>query len=384
MQQTHTLQASGLEHYLPLFLTQGGVGGLKPWQWLGLLLGAVLALLFGMLLERVVLAAANRVARLTKVNWDDHLIAAARGPMRLLLFAALLALLTRWLDFHDKAQEVSDLVSRSAIIYSCAWYLLRLFRMISDWVQAKAVGTDPDEALRMRGLRTQVTVLRHVLDFTVVVVSAALFLMQFQMVRTVGVSLLASAGLAGLVLGLAAQKTISNLLAGIQLSITQPVRIGDTVIVEGEWGWIDELTLTYVVVRTWDVRRLIIPIGNFLEKPFQNWSRVNASMLGTVEIRADYSANVDAFRAELDRLLADEGKALWDGKAKGVQVTDASERTILIRCLVSADPAKLWDLRCLVREKMIVFMAQHPGWMPVVRNETLTAPMSQVPKARAG
>lgn len=365
----HTLRASALERHLPAILVQEKFAGLEPWQWLGLLAGGVLAFLLGWLLERVVLGLAMRVAGLTHFTWDDNLILAARGSLRLLVFAALWAALTRWIGLSAGGQDASDLLSRSVVIVSGAWFCLRLLRLVSEWVQARAVGDSPQALGRLRGLRTQVIVFRRVLEVAVVVVASALFLMQFQLVRTVGVSLLASAGIAGLVLGLAAQKSIGSLLAGIQLSITQPVRLGDTVIVEGEYGVVEELSLTYVVVRVWDARRLIIPIGNFLDQPFQNWSRVPESMLGTVELRVDFSADPEAFRQELGRLLSTEGAKLWDGKVQGVQVTDTSERTMLLRILVSADPSKLFDLRCLLRERLIAFLKARPDWMPLTRNE---------------
>ena len=200
-------------------------------------------------------------------------------------------------------------------------------------------------------------------------------LLQFEAVRNVGVSLLASAGLAGLVVGLAAQKSISTLLAGIQLSITQPVRIGDTVIVENEWGWIEEITLTYVVVKVWDLRRLVVPMSHFLDKPFQNWSKVSPEILGTAELFVDYRTDVAAVRAELARLLRDESQGLWDGRAQGLQVTGFSERTMTLRALVSAaDAGKAFDLRCLVREKLIAYLQRQPAGLPVVRAEALFAP----------
>ncbi len=243
---------------------------------------------------------------------------------------------------------------------------------MTRFINDRVVSESPENVARVRGLQTQVTMLRHVLEVAVVIVAGALVLMQFEVVRSVGVSLLASAGLAGLVIGLAAQKSIATLLAGIQLSITQPIRIGDTVIVEGEWGWIEEITLTYVVVKVWDLRRLVIPMTYFLEKPFQNWSKVAPEILGTAEIRVDYTADVDAIRVELDRILENEGKHLWNGKVKNVQVTDSTDRIKLLRILISAaDSGKAFELRCVIREKVLAFVStQHPEWLPVTRNET--------------
>jgi small-conductance mechanosensitive channel len=193
--------------------------------------------------------------------------------------------------------------------------------------------------------------------------------MSFEEFRRLGTGILASAGLAGLVVGLAAQKTLGNLLAGIQIAITQPIRIDDVVVVEGEWGRIEAITLTYVVVRIWDLRRLVLPISYFLEKPFQNWTRVSADVLGTVYLVVDYTVPVDEIRAQLDRIVRESN--LWDRKVCGVQVTNASERGIEVRALVSAaDSSKAWDLRCEVREKLITFLQdKYPGSLPRVRAE---------------
>jgi small-conductance mechanosensitive channel len=171
------------------------------------------------------------------------------------------------------------------------------------------------------------------------------------------------------VVGFAAQKTLGNLLAGIQIAITQPIRIDDVVIVEGEWGRIEEITLTYVVVRIWDLRRLVLPIGYFIEKPFQNWTRVSADILGTVFLYVDYTVPVDAIRAELERIV--QGSTDWDGQVCGVQVTDTSPQGIEVRALVSAtDASKAWNLRCEVREKLVSFLQrEYPGALPKLRGE---------------
>jgi small-conductance mechanosensitive channel len=153
------------------------------------------------------------------------------------------------------------------------------------------------------------------------------------------------------------------------------VRIGDTVIVENEWGWIEEITLTYVVVKVWDLRRLVVPMSHFLDKPFQNWSKVSPEILGTAELYVDYRTDVEAVRAELSRILHNEGRALWDGKVQGLQVTGFSERTMTLRALVSAaDAGKAFDLRCIVRERLIAFLQRQPAGLPVVRAEALLPP----------
>jgi small-conductance mechanosensitive channel len=187
-------------------------------------------------------------------------------------------------------------------------------------------------------------------------------------VRQFGTSILASAGIAGIVIGFAAQKTLGNVLAGIQIALTQPLLIDDIVMVEGEFGQIEEITLTYVTVRTWDLRRLVVPITQFVEKPFQNWSRVSSELLGTVILYLDYQAPMGELRKELKRLVENNPK--WDKRVCGLQVTDAKQSTIEVRALVSgADPGKLGDLRAEVREGLINFLVRnHPESLPHTRN----------------
>lgn len=364
-----TSGASGPSDFLPpLLLTT--VGGLAAWQWIALPLVLIVCFGAARLMERVLVAVALRAAGLTRATWDDELIRATRGPLRLPLFALGIAGATRLLVFPEEVQHAVDVLTRSLAIVGVAWLSLALLRT-GAVILEKRLLADHDE-LRARGAKTQLTILRRVLEAAIHLFAGAVLLMQFESVRNIGVSLLASAGIAGLVLGLAAQKSISTLLAGLQLSVTQPVRIGDTVIVENEWGWIEEITLTYVVVKVWDLRRLVVPMTYFLEKPFQNWSKVSPELLGTVELYADYRVDVDGLRTELQRILANEGKALWDGKAAGIQITGASERTITVRALISAaDSGKQWDLRCLVREKLIAFLRAQPVGLPVLRAETL-------------
>jgi small-conductance mechanosensitive channel len=359
-----------LESLPPLLFTRP-LWVLELWQWLGLALGVAGCALAARSVEGLLLRMGARATGLTKLGWDDQVLAAGQGPMRYLGFVLLVAAAGRLLLLPPPAQRMVDVGARSVVIVTVAWFLLRFVRLAALFVEQKVAHEESGEDVgRARGIRTQLAVLRRVIDVAVVLVAASLLLLQFEAVRSVGVSLLASAGLAGLVIGLAAQKSISTLLAGIQLSITQPVRIGDTVIVENEWGWIEEITLTYVVVKVWDLRRLVVPMSHFLDKPFQNWSKVSPEILGTVEVYADFRTDVDAVRAELKRILEQESEGLWDGKVQGLQVTGCSERTMLLRALVSSvDAGKSWDLRCLVREKLIVWLQRQPQGLPLVRAE---------------
>jgi small-conductance mechanosensitive channel len=227
---------------------------------------------------------------------------------------------------------------------------------------------DLPDNLSARRIYTQVSVIRKIIITTVVIIATGSVLMLFDPVRQFGTSILASAGIAGIVLGFAAQRTLGNVLAGIQIALTQPLLIDDIVVVEGEFGQIEEITLTYVTVRTWDLRRLILPITYFVEKPFQNWSRVSTDLLGAVILYLDYQAPIGELRKELKRLV--ENNAKWDRKVCGLQVTDTKQSTIEVRALVSAtDPGKLSDLRCEVREGLIEYLCRnHPESLPRQRN----------------
>ncbi|HVG60704.1 MAG TPA: mechanosensitive ion channel domain-containing protein [Hyalangium sp.] len=363
-----------LAETLPPLFFERPVLGLEPWQWLGLLVVLGAGMVLAVLLERLSLRFALQVAKWTRMGWDDSLVDAGRGPLRALSYAALVALGSSALLLPRSAQQVIKVLCQSLVIVAVAWFILRFLRVTEAYVHQKVAVTTQDTA-RLRSLGTQLAVLRRVLEVATYIVSAALLLMPFDVVRNVGVSLLASAGLAGLVIGLAAQKSISTLLAGIQLSVTQPIRLGDKVVVENEFGTVEEITLTYVVIRVWDERRLVIPITAFLDKPFQNWTRAPGSLLGAVLLQVDYSTDINALREELKRILEGEGRELWDGKVQNVVVLDVMDKTLSVRALVSAaDPSKLFDLRCLARERLVVFLRTRPGWLPTVRSETRSLP----------
>jgi small-conductance mechanosensitive channel len=223
---------------------------------------------------------------------------------------------------------------------------------------------DSEDNLLARKHATQSRILQRVAATLIVVITAAIALMTFDGVRQYGVSLLASAGAAGLVVGLALQPLLKNLIAGIQLAITQPIRLDDAVIVEGEWGNVEEISATYVVVRLWDWRRMVLPLSYFIEHPFQNWTRESSALIGTVMLYVDYSAPVGAMRAKLAEIA--RASPLWDGKVVNMQVTDFKQETMEVRMLVSAGNAgRAFDLRCEVREKMIGWLQkEYPGALP--------------------
>jgi small-conductance mechanosensitive channel len=367
-----------VERNVPEVLRSKRVWGLSAWQWLGLPLTAVLALFAGTVISTVLRYIATRLTARTATTWDDELAKSLYSPMRLFAAAIVFRFLLDLLALSAAATQIFSSLVAIATIATLAWVAVRVVTVLSRWVEEHAklsAAGAGDQELRARGIATQVRILRRVLNVAIGIIALALMLTQFELVRNVGVSLLASAGLAGVVLGFAAQRTIGSLIAGIQLSATQPIRIGDVVIVEGEWGTIEEITLTYVVVKVWDERRLIVPMTRFLEHPFQNWTKTSAQLHGTIFFQVDWTFPVDAMRQELDRIL--ENHPCWDKRTKGVVVTDAKERTLEVRVLVSAaNSDKLWNLRVDVREKLVKWLQELEGgrYLPKFRFEGAAAP----------
>ena len=254
------------------------------------------------------------------------------------------------------------------LIASITWFLIMFTAIVKTGFVRKFDITAADN-LNARRVFTQFSILQRVAIFLIVVFAIGAALMSFESIRSIGVSVFASAGVAGIILGFSAQKALGTLLAGIQIAITQPIRIDDVVIVEGEWGWIEQIYLTYVVIRIWDKRRLVVPTTYFIEKPFQNWTRENADILGTVFIYTDFMMPIDPLREELTRLLSTT--SLWDGKVNVLQVTNAVAAGMEIRALVSSkDSPTNWDLRVFIREKLIGFIQKnYPESLPKTRIE---------------
>ena len=286
-------------------------------------------------------------------------------PLRILLplFAAAI-LLPSVLEPQPRLERLLAVV----LIATMAWAAIAASRVALE-VLGERFRMDVADNLQARKIHTQIDLVRKIFVVVVVVVAGALVLMSFEPFRVMGTGLLASAGLAGLILGLAAQSTLGNLLAGFQIALTQPIRLDDVVVVEGEWGRIEEITLTYVVVRIWDLRRLVLPISHFIERPFQNWTRTSAAVLGTVFLHVDYTVPVEEVRRELRTIL--EGSDLWDGNVCVLHVTEVRDRTVELRALMSAaDSGSAWGLRCKVRERLLEYIQrEHPGTLPRLRAE---------------
>jgi small-conductance mechanosensitive channel len=268
---------------------------------------------------------------------------------------------------EDKLGDVKHLLAL-IVIGLISWLCIRAVSVFEDYVSDR-FDVNVKDNLRARKIQTQFRVLRRLVIIIVFIVAAAVMLMTFPRIKSLGTTILASAGIIGVVVGLAAQRTIGTFIAGLQIAFSQPIRVDDVVIVENEWGRIEEITLTYVVVKIWDLRRLIVPITYFIEKPFQNWTRVTADILGTVFIYVDYTVPFDAVREQLQRIL--NASELWDKKVCVLQVTNTTERTVELRALMSApDASTAWSLRCEVREKLIDFIQKkYPKALPRLRAE---------------
>ena len=296
-----------------------------------------------------------------------------KNPGLVLILLLDFVFLKELFNLGEQASKSVNHIITLLIIFCVTWLLIKTINLTREII-LRQYDMDEKDNLKARKVYTQFRVLERIIIFLLILIATALALMTFDGIKRIGISLFASAGVAGIIIGFAAQKLLGSILAGFQIALTQPIRIEDVVIVENEWGWIEEITLTYVVVRIWDKRRLIVPTTYFIEKPFQNWTRVSADILGTVFIYTDYQVPVEEIRKEFTRIL--ESSDLWDGKVNVVQVTNATEKTVEIRALMStADSPAGWDLRVLVREKLISFLQEnYPGSLPKMRVEMTPSP----------
>lgn len=323
--------------------------------------------LIGLFFHYLIFNSIMRIVRHTSPRWHEALGKHTKSISRLVfvLFAIYIAL--SFVKMPESSHRIVNDVYTIVLIIAAAWFLVKL-TSVFETVILMRYNVDDKDNLEARKIYTQVRIIRKILIFVIALVAFSAILMSFDRFRRLGTGILASAGVAGIVIGFAAQRTLGNLLAGIQIAITQPFRLDDVVIVENEWGRIEEITLTYVVVRIWDLRRMVLPISYFIEKPFQNWTRISADLIGSVYLYVDYTVPVQEIREEVLRILKNSS---WDGKVWGVQVTDTTEHSMKVRAIMSApDSSSAWNLRCEVREKLIDFIrTKHPEALPRFRAE---------------
>jgi small-conductance mechanosensitive channel len=346
-----------------------------PWAVSFVLLLSAVAVAW--LLHATILAAAQRILR-GRRPYLLSMLNATKNPTRLglLLLALAIALPTTPLEPETRAGLAQCLLL--ATIFLLGWIATAALE-IAATIYLRKFRLDVEDNLLARKHITQIRVLVRVLDTVIFLITAGFALMTFDAVRQYGVSLFASAGVAGIVAGLAARPVLSNLFAGVQLAVSQPIRIEDAVTVENEYGWIEEITSTYVVIRLWDLRRLIVPLTYFIEKPFYNWTRHAANYIGNVLLYLDYGAPVDRIRQKATELVAQS--KLASGKVTSVQVTNTRPDSIEVRILISADSAANASNLCAeLREELIAFLQrEHPEALPRQRSEAIAATRKDSP-----
>ena len=349
--------------------------------WLGALISVALAVAAALLVHRAAVLAIRHASRRTATMTDDILLRHLCRPSRWLLVVFALSAIQPTLALPDTILAVWRQASALLIPALLGWLAIGLLGAINEIVVIRTDITIADN-LASRRRRTRAGILHRVAMFLVLLVTFCMMLISIPSVRDIGVTLIASAGLAGLAVGAAAQPALKNLIAGMQMAFTEPIRIDDVVIMDGEWGRIEEIRLTFVVIRIWDDRRLIVPVSKFLENSFQNWTRETSELLGTAFLQVDPTADVPRIRAHFEAMV--KASPRWDRRVCGLQVTDIQTDHMELRCLVSARDASLaFDLRCDVREAMMAFLRdQMPEALPRRRSEIVSLADAVQNKAR--
>ena len=343
--------------------------GIALWEWLGI----VLFLLIGLAVGWLVQEGLERLLKGKRSNGALALAWAVHGPVAAIVALTVFQILaTGLLRLAGPVMALAEPIIFILIVLSGVWLLSRVIDFASKRLTDRYEGED--HAAEAHSVITRVKVAKHFLTVVVLTAGIAVALWQFEWFRAIGYGLLASAGIAALVLGLAAQRPLGNLFAGVQLAITQPVRVGDAVIFEGEWGWIEEIAVTYVVIRTWDMRRLVVPTAHLMDNPVENWTKGGENMMKPVYLYADYRVDVEAVRSELERILKSSDD--WDEEVPPiVQVTACKEEAVELRALCSAKtPPDAWNLHCTVRERLVAFLRDLEGGAYLPRTRVAMVP----------
>jgi small-conductance mechanosensitive channel len=345
----------------------GGLDVLVP-EWLASLLYLAAAAVILIFLHSAALQILRMILRGRLAEFGRKLLDNMGPPTRLGVVVIGLGVLEQALPHQGRVFWALEWLLLFGLVIFVGWTAIAIINTAAD-LYLRRVPHDSEDSVLTRKHLTQVRLLRRIAVFVVGFLTFSALLMTIPSVRQYGVSLFASAGVAGLAVGLAARPVLSNLIAGVHIAVTQPIRLGDNVLVEGEFGTVDEIQTTYVVLRLWDLRRLVVPLSYFMEKPFQNWTRDSATLIGTVFLHLDYTAPVEAIRTRFLEIV--KASPLWDGQVASLQVSDASDRAIQLRAIMSAaSSGKSWDLRCEVREKLIAWLQEtHPGALPRAREE---------------
>jgi small-conductance mechanosensitive channel len=345
----------------------------------GILAGSII---IALVVRWVLFAILNSLARRKPSVLKSSIISHSERLARWILPLLAIVVAAPTLPLPPIAKSALQHAVGVALIAVMGWLAVLFTDVIIDVFETR-YRIDAADNLTARKMQTQLNVLRRIIDVLIIFITIGIALMTFPTIHQIGTSVLASAGVAGIVVGLAMKPTLSSLVAGIQIALTQPMRIDDVVVVNGEWGRIEEIHTFFVVVRIWDLRRLVLPLSYFIEQPFENWTRTSADLLAYVTIWLDYSVPVDELRNELTRILKSTPK--WKGEVNVLQVVDANDHAVQIRALMdSPDSGQAWDLKCLVREQLIKFLQQkYPDSLPRYRGEVVgglsgqTAPNGQ-------
>ncbi|WP_461451984.1 mechanosensitive ion channel family protein [Mucilaginibacter sp.] len=336
----------------------------QPWAWnVGVI---IFAIGLGYIIKLIITAILRFYKNQNDYSLFKSIITHLGKPLNIFVPLLVLNFMQPLLELNKIYLAPLDRMIGILLVISFASLLINSIRIFEDYVYHQ-YDLKKDDNLKERKIRTQLLFIRKVIIIIIVLITLSIILLSFNNVRRIGAGLLTGVGISSIIIGFAAQKSLSNFLAGFQIAFTQPIRIDDVLVVEGEWGRIEDITLTYVVLNIWDQRRLILPITYFIEKPFQNWTRTTSELLGTVFLYMDYSIPVDKLREELTRIL--NTTPLWDKRVGILQVTDAREQTIELRALVSArNSSQAFDLRCYVRENLIKYInEQMPQSLPQKR-----------------
>jgi len=362
----------------------GLLSGFPDWvQTVGfLLVGALLALLIQTAIHLVARRFTVDTGRLqtrkivNQLHWPTRIFAVVLGLSIGTVIASTRGLLP------PAIERAWPQIATVANVLAVTNMILGLIHGVDKMLLARYT-LDVRDNFRARRMHTQVAVISRSVRILILIVGVAIALRTFDSIQQIGTSLLASAGIAGIAIGFAAKPVLENVIAGVQIALTQPIRLEDVVIMEGEFGWVEEITTTYVVVRVWDKRRIIVPFRKVIEEPFQNWTRRSSDLTGKVMLYLDFSADLGPIREKLDDITT--GHPLWDGRVRGVTLVEARERDIEVRILVSAaDASALWDLRCNVRERLMDWLrAEHPHWLPRFREVRLSHDIADRPPADA-
>ena len=333
--------------------------------WLISLLALVVSIIFSISIVSILF---HMVKKIDKTEAHYSRINKLKNSLIYFSFLIIFIGLANAFNLQIMGIRYTNSILKILLIVGFSWLAISFVNILNSYLY-KIFNISKKDNIKERKIITQIQYIRSVLIFLIIIISFSLFLISFEGLKDIGVGLVTSLGVLGIIVGFAAQKSFSNLLAGFQIAFTQPIRIDDVVIVENEWGKIEEITLTYVVVCIWDQRRLVLPISYFIDNPFQNWTRNSADVWGTVFFYVDYKIPISELKQEFQKIV--ESSELWDKKVSVLQVTDSTEKTMQIRGIVSSkDSGELWELRCYVREKMIEYIQKHyPCSLPKTRVE---------------